>query len=310
MNSVNRYHFTDKFMKGLKIALKKGYKNDFISKFKPKLKGDDIFVGDKKIIPRSELQIFLEKQLKGESPTGIRSMQAYLSNNFVGVTRGLITKFLSEHPQLQTMKTRPRISKKADKHKKGSTGFILDKYPNTLGMDTIKFSAGTFPDRKGGGGGALWFGKKNLLNVAVHKASGYVWIQPLTNANAKNSLKHLKEIMPEIKKNWGPVDHIEVDMGKEYYAEFKDYCEKQGIPIDILDLVSYVEKKNSHIQRTLKILYKDHSFAKAINLCEKKLNNTRNETNLYNRSPEETKGKKKFKKRHKQRTGKGLQLSK
>ena len=74
-------------MKGLKIALKKGYKNDFISKFKPKLKGDDIFVGDKQIIPRSELQSFLEKQLKGESPTGIRSMQAYLSNNFVGVTR-------------------------------------------------------------------------------------------------------------------------------------------------------------------------------------------------------------------------------
>ena len=48
MNSVNRYHFTDKFMKGLKISLKKGLKLDFISKFKPKLKGDDVFVGDKK----------------------------------------------------------------------------------------------------------------------------------------------------------------------------------------------------------------------------------------------------------------------
>ena len=202
---------------------------------------------------------------------GIRTLQHYLKDKVIGVTRVMISDFLNKHSDLKDITRRPPTKTRArDKQKEGVTDFILKRYPNTIGTDLVQITKKTFPPGYKGLTG-------NYIMVSVHKQTGFVWTKLLNDSKAKNTLPEIQRVVADCKKKFGSHGlHIESDSGTEYFSVFEKWLEKEDIHQTRIRLVSYVENANSRVQRAMKFLSYDHPIAKNLDLATKKLNNTMN----------------------------------
>ena len=286
---MNRFRFTDEFIKTIKQHLDDELNYlPFIRRYKPKEKKDGyLYVDEKKIIPQSEVKKYLQRVTKTTAaPMGIQTLRHYLSSRVIGVTRSMIADFLRKHSDLQSIVKRPPTKRTERKSlpKEGTTDFILKQYPNTIGTDLIKITNKTFhPGYRGKTG--------NYIMVSVHKQTGYVWTDLLNNSKATNTLPEMKRVIADCKEKFGSKGlHVESDSGKEYFSVFEDWLEKEDIKQTRLRLVSYVERANSQLQRTMKFLSYDHPIAMNLDLSTKKMNNTKNR--MTGKAPIEWVGKK------------------
>ena len=265
---MNRTRFTAEFMKKHKKLIRDNKPNRFITKYGVTLKNGNLYSDDKRIVPESQVQTVLERTTKGNGPLGIRSLQAYIQYRVWGVTRSDIKDFLQSNETLQAIAVRPptRNVNRADKPKEGTTSFVLHKYPNTIGVDLIKISTVMFRDK-------AYYGKSTHIFVAVHKRSLFIWAYHIPAPNSKQAAKSMKIVLEECKQKFGACGHVEKDAGAEFKGVFSAMMKRRNIRQTVLDLVSYVEKANSTLQRYIAFLADSEPFTRAVAKAVKKMRN-------------------------------------
>ena len=290
---MNRYKFTDEFMTKLKLDYQNKVKyNPFIRKYKPVFKKSGVvYVNDLPIIPQSEVADKLEEITENsESGLGIRSIQAYTRERFHGITRSMITDFLKSNPKYQRMEKRPDRSTDKKPKPEGKTAYHLKKHPNTLGIDLIITGEETYGNR--------YKGENDYLCVVVHQYSGYTFCKSMGDSkSSQNTTRVFKQILKEYNKLFPPCTNLIRDGGTEFGGKsdpksksaFQVFLRDQDIKDNEVKKVSFVESKNSQIQRYHVFLMDKYPFRPALALAVKKCNNTPNRT-LGGKTPAELTG--------------------
>jgi hypothetical protein len=254
-NRVNKYKFTDKFMRQLRKDIRGNKQTAFITKFQPTVKKNGtVKIGDNSIVPRSQVKGVIKTVVEQyDVPLGIRSMQAQLLPKWFGITRSMIRDYLQADGILQEIRRRPntRTVDRSQLKGEGSTDFILKKYPNTTGIDLIELTTDSLPPNYVPAKFRSRQTTKNYIAVVVHKRTGYLFAVPIVDKEAGTVKKAFIPIKRRITKLFGGLDHLESDAGLEFAGDFSDYLRQQGIHKKVLRLVSYVERANSTLQRYL-----------------------------------------------------------
>ena len=253
VSTLNRYHFTDKFIQEIKDDLENKIKwRPFIRKFKPihDKRRDILIIDGKEIVPRKDVQKRLRELTTTTSvPLGINTCHSVLEEKYIGITRGMIRDFLKTDGVYQRNALRPPASKKnRNKMKReGITSIAtLKRWPNTLGIDLVSV-------------GQFWLPKsytktnKNIV-VVLHKYSGYVWAELLGKyATAAVVLRHFKRILADAEQKFGRVKNVDHDNGTEFMEVYEEFLKdrKPKIRHNIMKKVHYVEKANSILARNI-----------------------------------------------------------
>ena len=299
LNRLNRWRFTKEFLDEVKRQVDKGLKwHPFVREYKPTVKKGRVYVGKLPIVGEHEVDKYIKHLvLQTGAPTGIESLAHYAGHKFAyGISRGDVRRVLGADKVFQSQQRRGDRPVGKKYKKEGRTAFKFRK-DNVLGVDLIevgkKFDASYLK------------GTKYLL-VAVHAYTGHVYIRRTPNKEAATILKAFRGVYAKATRHFGKITLVERDDGGEFKnAQWDAFRKEKGLgKRGILRKVNYVEAKNSQVSRTLHLIKRGHSFERAIELTEKKLNNTPNRT-LGGLTPREAKGhdfkkiKKKFK-RYKQ----------
>ena len=300
---MNRFKFTTETIANYIEDLKNNIRlRPFIRKFKPTVKAGKLFVENKEIVPASKVNVTLDEITQNsDAPLGIHSMYAWILNNYIGISRDNIRDYLKKDPVYQKIERRPNTDKPTRKRvKEGKTNKILFRYPNTLGVDLIQIGSQWLPKK--------YTGETEYLLVCVHKLSGYTFAKLMRKKTAAVTRKFMKKILEDAREKFGKIEHVEQDNGLEFEGAFREYLGQQGVKQSILKKVSYVEKKNSILQRYITMISSTHPFYAAVRISVEKLNNSPNRTN-NNKTPKSfigVKNTKQFIKNKKFKTYKGI----
>ncbi len=288
--AINRTRFTKAFMTDLKKKLQEGRRNDFIRKYEPTLvkkkKGTIVVkIDGKMIVARHLIPAIIKYYVEsGSGALGIRNLQAQINETYLGITRAAISNYLQSDPALAKIRRRPPSStQKQDPP--GKTEWVLHEKKgqrrsavarpsvfdgiNTVGSDLIEIDK----SMKG------WATPYKYIAVFVHKLSGFLWIYPLETQESAEVVKLVKKVFKSCRQKFGPIGHFETDMGTEYAGRTHDYLRQHNRTTHhiTLKLVPYVERINSHIQRSLVFLReKGKGFEEALTQTQGKLRNVIN----------------------------------
>ena len=108
MQSVNRTRFNLAFMQKLRKDLREKNYNSFIEKYKPVLRKSNVFIDGKQVIPEKSVERILDKITRhSTAPLGIRTLQDYIQERYIGITRSVITNYLQSDSTLGEIRQRP-----------------------------------------------------------------------------------------------------------------------------------------------------------------------------------------------------------
>lgn len=270
--SLNRYKFTAPLREELIAQIKeKRLAHPIFKQHVGEIKGGKLYLGGKRVLSPTEvpqaLQYYTEKS---DAPLGIRSLQHWMNQRFVGATRKQITDFLSVDKRLQDMRQRPATSTvvRVRGKKEGKTSFELKKYPNALGLDLIAWGKRAFSPE--------FTEKFTHALVCVHKYSGYIWALNLLKPDSTEVTKAFAVILKDSQEKFGRTARVDVDDGSEFKSHFRKFCKAKRIDVQTLAKVSYVERANSTLKRTVKFLAPQHRIRQALLLACKKMRQTPN----------------------------------
>lgn len=267
---MNRYNWTDALIDELKREVKAKTTFHPLASRATVVKGR-LYVDGKLVLMPDEIEKTLQTETEnGAAPLGIRSLQHYMNQKYIGITRPLIRDFLKVDKRLQDMQFRPPTSTKVRKKtdKEGTTDFEFERHPNCLGVDLIALGGQAFSDD-------FRDGNSHLI-VVVHKFSSYIWAKTMQSPSASNAKRGFSSILNDAKKKFGKMTKVQRDGGGEFKGVFAAFCKSQGIQTQTLRKVSYVERANSTLKRYMKFLSTQHDIEDATKLALQKMNATRN----------------------------------
>ena len=278
-NILNRWRFTDEFIVEMIARIKEGrVYHQFIQEYKPKLKGERLFVDGKPLIRESNRKRYVAHILLNTSaPSGIESLHQHIGKHLAyGISRRDIKSVLQRDPKYRSMQRRGDRPTGRKYEKEGKTKFVTSRHPHGLGMDLIEL--GRRLDRS-------YVGDARFLLVVVHKYTGYTWVEPSPNKEASTILSKFKKIYAKALKTFAKPTYLERDDGGEFKgAEWDAYRKEKGMKDRQERKSSFVEARNSLLQRNLHLIVRQHPFEKALELAVEKVNNTPNRT-LGGRTP-------------------------
>ena len=279
MQSVNRTRFNLAFMQKLRKDMREKNHNAFIEKYNPRLKNGNVIIDGKQVIPEKSVERILDKVTrKSAAPLGIRSLQDYIQQRYIGITRSTIKNYLQSDPTLGEIRQRPAgggVGRRTEKNH-GITKWVVDKWPNTIGADCIKIAGS-------------WDAPIQYILMAVHLRTGYPWAfqlkkkKPCKKDSSKMCFvldsaevkKKLTSVIADCTKRFGFPNRIQTDRGGEFKSLVEKLLNRKGIRKVLVDKENTVERKNSVFQRYL-IFTKQHmSWNKAFDSALRKLRNIR-----------------------------------
>ena len=267
MHAINRTRITPEFYKLLKKAIReKGKTTDRrVKKFleySPKIQGKRVMVQGREVITQPRVEKMLDTISRNTTAgLGIRSLQAYAQERYVGITRSAITNYLASDETMSKIRRKPQGHHGPRRRgPEGATRWAVERWPNTLGADVIKFASS-------------WNAPVKYALMVVHPRSGYSWCVEIEGETlkSKETSKKMSQILTDARKRFGDPSRITVDRGSEFLGDFQALTERRGIRLILVDKENYVEQKNSVFQRYLVFLRKHHSWKKAFALALKKL---------------------------------------
>ena len=271
MNAINRTRITPEFFKLLKKAIRSGKTTDRrVKKFleyNPKIKGKRVLVQGREVISQPRVEKVLDTITRTTSAgLGIRSLQAYVMDRYIGISRSAISNYLASDETMQKIRRKPAGHHGPRRRgPEGATRWAVQRWPNTLGADVIEFASS-------------WNAPVKYALMVVHPRTGYPWcvqIEGETLKSKKTSQK-MSKILTDARKRFGDPSRITVDRGSEFLGEFRELTERRGIRLILVDKENTVENKNSTFQRYLIFLLKHHDWDKAFKLALQKLRNLPN----------------------------------
>ena len=112
MNAINRTRITPEFMKLLKKAIRAGKTTDRrVKKFleySPKIQGKRVMVQGREVISQPRVEKMLDTISRNTTAgLGIRSLQAYAQERYIGITRSAITNYLASDETMSKIRRKP-----------------------------------------------------------------------------------------------------------------------------------------------------------------------------------------------------------
>ena len=280
-NLVNRWRFSDAFYDQIIDRLsKKLLFHKFIRDFNPEVKKGRLYIDGKPVIREKNVERFVKYVILNTSaPLGIESLHSYIGKRYgFGVSRREIKKILGADTKYQNMRKRGDRPAGKRYEREGKTSQVYAKYKNPLGMDLIEI--GDKFER-------AYVGDIRYLLVVVHKFTGYTFVRTARDKKAATILREFKKIYEQCKQIFGVSSYLERDAGGEFVSDdWAAYRKKEGLFDRVERKSSFVEARNSLLQRNLHMIARAHAFKKALDLAVRKINNTPNRT-LGGRTPNE-----------------------
>ena len=128
--------------KGINGHTKNQHAQSFIDKYDPRIKAGKLYVAGKEIIVQNRIEKLLDRLTRETvAGLGIRSLQTYVLERYAGVTRAAIKNYLQSDETMRKIRTKPAGHNKLRRRgNEGATRWAIDRWPNTLGADVIKFA--------------------------------------------------------------------------------------------------------------------------------------------------------------------------
>ena len=288
---MNRTRFSAAWFAKQRKARKGNYRTDFMRKYNPEFRKDNILVDGKRIVPIAQIDNEIEALAKGGGPIGIQSLYAYIRSKFWGISRAAVEKWLRENETIRNIQRRPNGNNvRKERARPGQTRWVLKEDPYRVGVDLIRLNLDAFPPN---------FALPKQINyvfVAVQKATGITWCKAITS----NSASQAKKAMERFFAWMGGKGHkvpagVESDGGGEFRGVFAKYITSKTVPWKppypanyevvrqrnkprkihryVLKLVPYVEARNAHIQRAMVMaIAGGKGYHEAIRLAYQKVN--------------------------------------
>ena len=249
-----RYNFTKKNVEIAKQFLEGKGKTEpsFLKKFKGAIKENNLYLDDKRVIPKEEAEDYLrERVLSGRVPMSRDGLYYYLqTTNVVGITRAQIDKFLKAQNIIrETDNSQPRTNKTSRRVlKKGILSFdLIEINWKDLGFTPSDKGSDESSDEDTG-----HTSKSRYIFSCVDSLTGLVFIR-------FSRTKKQKAITPIAKRCFKYFVHtLGLDSMRNLFAKsdkgsefnFKKY-ESWGVRLKQLTRANRIEVANSHIQRVL-----------------------------------------------------------
>ena len=267
MQAINRVRFTPKFMKDVRKGINSGgskiqHVQAFIDNHQPTIKNGKLHVSGKEIVVQTRIEKLLDRLTRETvAGLGIRSLQEYVMERYAGVTRAAIKNYLQSDETMQKIRTKPAgHHRERRRGNEGATKWAVERWPNSLGADVIKFATS-------------WNAPVKYALMVVHIKTGYPWCVEIEGETltSKATSKKMSTILTDCRKRFGDPPRLQVDRGSEFKADFMELTERRGIQLIKVDKENTVERKNSIFQRYLIFLRQHHDWDKAFSLALKKL---------------------------------------
>ena len=282
--AVNRFRFTEKYIKQIKNFLKGSAKTKptVLNKFKGELKGNTLYIDGKRVVAKEDIDKYLrEKIYDAKTPLSRDSAYYLISKETAGIPRSAVERFLRKQRIVRETDNQQPTTKRGSRKVFKSGQYHLD-------LIEIKFKDLDFePDEI----------KKDDAKDAKEDddedddddvSKGYI----LSMVDALTSLsffkfhphKTIKEVTPIVKealgwfrsKNNVPYSKAVIisDRGKEF--DVKKY-QSWGVRTRYVKTSAIVEGRNSFFQRTLRIgkMKKTKDIRKLVKMAQDITNNTR-----------------------------------
>jgi len=243
----------------------KKIKDPIVIKYNFELKNGKLFSGGKEIIPHDKRDETLrDLVLNKAAPLSLDQLFLYAQKLYWGLSKRYVHNWLRSTEEYQLMKRKPfrhyRLNNKVQLE--GKTSENLRKHKNMLGIDLVQPHA-------------EWTSNKYIA-VCVHYATSYTWAATMRTKTAQKTLDTFRPMLADCIKRFGKVDRLTADAGSEFKGVFAAYLSERGIKKEILQMCSWVEKKNSSLCRSIgSLLGMGHGWRKAFKLAIEKVNNTK-----------------------------------
>ena len=268
MQAVNRTRFTAKFLRKLRNDLRSNLSTVFIKKYKPTLKNSTVTIFGREVVPENSIERILDKATRETAAgLGIRSLQRWVQERYIGISRSAIANYLQSDETLASIQTRPAGSVPGRQRKNhGVTANVIAKYPNILGADTIHVARS-------------WDAPIRYILMVVHLRTGYPWAYQMKatkmvegerklTLSTKEVAQKIGQAVRDCTKRFGFPERLQTDPGSEFKDHVLTYLAKKGITHIALNKENTVERKNSVFQRYLVFTKKhmgwDQAFTAAL----------------------------------------------
>ena len=264
---MNLAKFTDARLDNFRSQLKSSKITDpLLKKYKCTLENGRIFHKGKYIVSREDINKFLnDAVMKNGAPLSIEQLYWWSFEKVWGVSRRRCAQWLKSKESYQLSLRRPFQHSKENRHtEEGVVRHILKSHEGTVGYDLVDLARNN-----------TWT-KFSYLFVAVHYATNFCWIYPIKRKIPSLCLIQLKKVLADSKKRFGHnITQCAQDDGPEFKGVFKAFLKTNNIKRKVLKTVTFVEKMNQLVCRTLGMLRSEFGWNKALELTRDKVNNIR-----------------------------------
>ena len=255
---MKRCNISMELLSNVKSFLKTGDGNarvrNWVNKWKPVLKSDNVYHDNKLLVPKEQQQSILELAAKRGMPLGRDSAFQWLAQRYYGFKRRDVGKFIGSLETVQMMRKRPfkNRTQNLTQTREGTSQMLLQtKYGGhgSVGIDLTFLPRKTknFPKES-------WTDDKYLY-VAVVQSNNYTFAYPMENKTAKTARDCAAKLWKDFHKRYGfNITGLFMDKGTEFQEDHRTFWKSNKINPVLLKKVWWVENRNSVLMRNIAAL--------------------------------------------------------
>ena len=255
---MNRCKISQPLLIKLKTFLKTGKGNaktrNWVEKWNPTLKGNNVYQSDKLLVPLEQQQDILELASKRGMPLGRDSAFKWLSERYFGFKRRDVAKFIDSLETVQMMRKRPFKNTKTNETqvREGTSQVLLSSRHGghgSVGIDLVFLPRQTKHFKK-----EAWTEYKYLY-VAVVQSNNFTFAYPMESKTAKAARNCAAKLWKDFRERYGfDITGIFMDKGTEFQEDHRTFWKSNGINPKILKKVWWTENRISTLMRNIAAL--------------------------------------------------------
>ena len=224
----------------------------WVKRWKPVLKGGNLYKNEKLLVPKEQTFQILELAAKRGMPLGRDSAFQWLAQRYFGFKRRDVGKFIDSLETVQMMRKRPYKETRHNETqtREGTAQLLMSKKRGghgSVGIDLtfIPRKTKNFPK-------ASWSADDKYLYVAVVQSNNYTFAYPMKNKTAKAARDCAAKLYKDFLARYGfKITGLYMDKGTEFQEQHRTFWVMNKINPIVIDKAWWVENRNSILMRNI-----------------------------------------------------------